>query len=169
MKPGRTANVIAFSFLYAQLAGFFVLVPQWSLAHLWEPVYIAVVATILTTAWITILRLRGLRGSTLERWTLALFLAGMPVVYLWSWWRAPQAGWLGVELAGLVVFASLAALGLFRSVWFLAAGIAAHGLFWDLWHCGRTAFIPDWYTIGCLITDIGIGVYAAVEAHNRKS
>jgi hypothetical protein len=169
MKPARTADAVAFSFLYAQLFGIVSLVPRWSITHLREPVYLAVVASILTTVWITILRLRGRRGSKLERWTLALFLAGMPVVYVWSWLRAPQAGWLGIELVGLVLFAGLAALGLLRSFWFLAAGIAAHGLFWDLGHYGRTTFIPDWYTIGCLIVDIGIGVYAAVEAHNHRS
>jgi hypothetical protein len=165
--PARARDIVAFAFLYAQLAGIVWLVPRWSIALLREPLYLAVVATILTTAAITVLRLRGRRGSALERWILALFLAGMPVVYIWSWLRAPQPGWLGIELLGLVLFAGLAALGLFRSPWFLAGGIAAHGLGWDLWHYGRTEFIPDWYTIGCLIADIGLGVYAAVEALNE--
>ena len=170
MKPGpRAADILAFSFLFAQVPAILWIVPQWSIGLLREPVYLAVMASVLITVWITLLRLRGRRGSRLEQWALALFLAGMPLVYLWSWLRAPQPGWLGIELVGLVLFAGLAALGLFRSAWFLALGIAAHGLFWDLWHYGRTEFIPDWYTIGCLMVDVGIGVYAAMEAHNRKN
>ena len=60
-----------------------------------------------------------------------------------------------------MIFAVLAVAGLRGSGWYLAVGIAAHGLAWDLWHHGRTTFIPDWYTIGCLIVDVGWGLYAA--------
>lgn len=159
----RGLDGLAFAALYAQLAAMFWVVPEWSLAHFQDPVYLAVAAVIATTLWITWLRARGRVGSKAERVTLALFLAGMPLVYVWSWLRSPQPGWLGVEVVGLAVFVGLAALGLTRSAWFLAAGIAAHGLGWDLWHYGRSSFIPDWYALGCLITDVGVGFYAAVQ------
>jgi hypothetical protein len=165
--PGLEA--LAFVALYAQLAAVFWVVPRWSLAHFREPVYLAVAAGIATTLWITALRVRGLVGSSYERVALVLFLAGMPLIYLWSWLRSPEPGWLGLELVGLAVFVGLAGLGLVRSAWFLAVGIAAHGLGWDLWHYGRTPFVPDWYTVSCLITDVGMGFYAAVQVRRFRT
>jgi hypothetical protein len=64
----------------------------------------------------------------------------------------------------VAIFVGAAALGWRGSIWWLALGIAAHGLLWDLWHYGRTAFVPDWYTVGCLVTDVSLGVYVALQA-----
>ena len=72
--------------------------------------------------------------------------------------------WLFVELGGQAVFA-VVALGLgMRRYQALAFGIVAHGLAWDVWHIGRQGFIPDWYTVVCLVVDVSIGPYVFVRA-----
>ncbi len=158
-----TRDVMAFTFLYAQLFAAQWLVPDWSLAHLVEPVYQASAAVVVTVVGITLIRLSGRRGSWSERLLLALFLGAMPFVYVLSYLRAPQPGWLPIELFGIVLYVVPAVLGMRRSAWYLAGGILAHGLLWDLSHFDHTAFIPNWYAIGCLIADIGLGVYAALQ------
>ena len=71
---------------------------------------------------------------------------------------------LWVEIAGVPVYATLAVLGLRRSPWFLAAGIAGHGLAWDSWHYyANTGYIPSWYAIGCFLVDLGLGLYIAAR------
>jgi hypothetical protein len=137
--------------------------PKWSLSSLEQPVYLAAAATVPTVLTLLALRLRKIRGSGLERAVLALFLAGMPPIYVSSWLIAPQAGWLPIEIVGVVVFGALAVLGYLRSPWFLAAGIAGHGVFWDLWHAHRQTFVADWYTFGCLEVDLMLGLYVALE------
>ena len=48
--------------------------------------------------------------------------------------------------------------------WLLAAGIAGHGLAWDSWHyLASSTYIPGWYSLGCLLVDAAIGLYAAVR------
>jgi len=157
-------DVVGFGFLYAQLAATFWLVPDWSPAHIGEPVYLAALANVVTAAAITAIRLSGRRGSDAERLVLAVFLAGMPLIYLSSWLLAPQPGWLAGELVGTALFAALAFIGWRRSIWVLAFGIAAHGLAWDLWHYDHATFIPNWYALGCLITDVSLGIYVALQA-----
>ncbi len=71
--------------------------------------------------------------------------------------------WLGVEAAGLLVYAAFAVLGFKRSPWFLVAGIMAHGLAWDIWHIGNSRYIPNWYSVGCLVVDVSLGVYVAIR------
>lgn len=163
MQIESTRDGVGLFFLVAQLLLTPFLVPEWSFAHLAEPVYLAALAAILTSLLVLGLRATGRRGSNLERQALALFLAGMPLIYLASWALKPEPGWLAIELGGLVVYATLALLGWTRSVWFLAIGIAAHGLLWDAWHLGRTPFVPDWYALGCLLVDVGLGIYVATE------
>ena len=157
-------DLVGFAFLYAQLAATFWIVPDWSLSHSGEPTYLAAVGNIIGTVVISAIRFSGRRGSTAERLYLAVFLGAMPFVYLSSWMLAPQHGWLVPELVGVAIFVAAAKLGWRGSIWWLALGIAAHGLFWDLWHYGHTAFVPNWYTIGCLITDVSLGVYVALQA-----
>jgi hypothetical protein len=106
------------------------------------------------------------RAIQAERWLLAAFLCGMPVVYVLRYLVAANTkpgGWFWLELAGIAIFATLALLGVKISPWFLVIGIAAHGLGWDWWHFHKSAYIPDWYSIGCLLVDITIGAYAAVR------
>ncbi|MDX2166030.1 MAG: hypothetical protein SF182_03170 [Deltaproteobacteria bacterium] len=157
-------DLVGFAFLYAQLLSTFWLVPDWSPAHLLQPVYLAAVGGIVTTFAITGIRVSGRRGSVIERLLLAVFLAGMPLIYLSSWLLAPQSGWLAGELLGVAWFVGLAIAGWRGSIWWLAIGIAAHGVGWDLWHYRHATFIPNWYAVGCLLTDLSLGLYVATQA-----
>jgi hypothetical protein len=135
--------------------------PDIHLADLGEPAIGATLGTPLVLAAIVTLRLAGM-PSIFERRLLALFLLLMPTVYLSSLaLHGGGAPWPAVEIVGQLIFAVLAIAGLRASGRYLALGIAAHGLLWDLWHHGRTTFIPDWYTVGCLLVDVGWGAYAA--------
>jgi hypothetical protein len=69
--------------------------------------------------------------------------------------------WLWVEVLGLLIFAALAILGVQRSPWFLAIGIVLHGITWDSWHYGRSAYMPDWYAFACFAVDLVLGAYVA--------
>jgi hypothetical protein len=163
IDAGRRRDLAGLACLYAQLVASWWIVPDWSLSHVGEPVFLAAIGGVATSVSIALLRLSGMRGSSAERALLALFLGGMPFVYVASWLVAPEPGWLGIELVGVMIFVPLAVLGATRSAWYLAGGIAAHGLLWDVWHHGRTTFVPDWYTIGCLVADVGIGLYTATQ------
>ena len=135
------------------------LVPHSPLAHLGEPTYGAALAMPVVLA--VLLALRITRRERAERAVFALFLASMPLVYVQSWVRSPVPGWLGIELAGLLLFAVVAVLSLWRWPWLLPAGILAHGLLWDAWHYRRTPYMPDWYSLACALVDIGLAVYVA--------
>jgi hypothetical protein len=136
-------------------------VPSWQLSH------VCVLALIVAAATIVLLgitRLRGASGVAVERAWIALFLAGMPVVYVVRGLRHPASGgWLALELLGLLVFGVLAVAGWRRAPWLLAAGIAAHGLAWDAWHLGGPSYIPPWYARGCLLVDVGFAAYVATR------
>jgi hypothetical protein len=137
------------------------LVPDIHLSDLIEPSIQAALSTPVGLTALVWLRFRDAR-PVYERRGLALFLLLMPTVYLSSLaLHGGGAPWPMVEIAGQVLFAALAIAGVRVSGWFLAVGLGAHGVLWDLWHHGRTTFIPDWYTIGCLIVDVGCFVYAA--------
>jgi hypothetical protein len=120
-----------------------------------------------TIVVLLVTRFLGSAGIAIERAWTAVFLAGMPVVYIVSWLvakgGAAHPAWLSVELLGLPVYAGLAVAGLRRSPWFLVAGIAAHGLGWDSWHYLNAAYIPIWYVTACLLVDLGISLYLATR------
>lgn len=140
------------------------LVPDLSLASLKNPADAAAIGTCFVFTVLVVLRGLGIRGSRIERYLFASFLAFMPVVYIEN--RLLFGGsmeWLYVELVGLVVFVTLAVLGLKKSPWFTVVGIAAHGLFWDSWHYGRAEFMPSWYAATCLMIDVGWAFYAATQ------
>jgi hypothetical protein len=146
------------------------LVPDLSVALLGHPAFGAVIGAAAMLTLIVVLRGRGRRGSALERFAFAAFLALMPTVYVMSRLRfGGSANWLGLELLGQGLFAALALVGARRSPWILAAGIAGHGLLWDSWHHGRTPFMPDWYAIACLIVDVGWGLYVATQVRAWRS
>jgi hypothetical protein len=143
------------------------LVPSWQGA-LTDPCHLAGIFSAATIILLLVTRHLGRRGILIERRVLAVFLAGMPLIYVASWLATHGAGasggWLWVEIAGVPVYATLAVLGLRRSPWFLAAGIAAHGLAWDSWHYyANTGYIPSWYAIGCFLVDLGLGLYIAAR------
>lgn len=171
VSPKR--DPIALSLLIGQLVVCTVwLVPDWSLGHLREPAYVGILGDAAVVA--LILASRALQAPRLERGALALFLVLMPGVYLAGWGLTEHGTWVWVEIAGLVVFATLTILGLLVSPWYLALGIIAHGALWDIWHHERIVtqhFIPTWYTIACLVADVGVGLYAClrIRAWNTAS
>ena len=125
-----------------------------------EPVILAAVSMPFVLATLVALRVKD-APVLWERSLLAVFLLLMPTVYLSSLaLHGGGAAWLTVEAVGQVLFAAVALIG-WRSVpWVLAVGLAAHGLAWDAWHYGRSTFIADWYTIACMVVDVGCGTYA---------
>jgi len=147
------------------------MVPSWR-GTLADPCHQGAIAAAVTIAILFATRRMGSRGVALERVVMALFLAGMPLIYIAGWLVTGGGGagraWLAIELAGLPVYAALALLGLRRSAWFLAAGIAAHGLGWDAWHL-HSDYIPRWYAIGCLLVDVGLALYVAARAATWRS
>jgi hypothetical protein len=151
------------------------LVPDLPWRHLGEPAYGGALSALFVLAAIFIARLFGPRGARAERIIFALFLIGMPQVYLGGWVRAGSfiGPWLWLELLGAAIFTTLGILGVFRSPYLLVIGIAGHGIFWDAWHYHRVNYIPDWYAIGCLVVDIGFALYALSRvpfwrAHGRS-
>jgi hypothetical protein len=143
------------------------LVPSWQGA-LADPCHLAGIFAGGTIVLLIVTRHLGRPGIVMERRFLALFLAGMPLVYVASWLVTRGAGagsgWLWIEIAGVPLYSALAVLGLTRSPWLLAAGIAAHGIAWDSWHYfANTGYIPRWYAIGCFLVDLGLGLYIAAR------
>ena len=136
-------------------------------AQLSEPIYLAHVATRLTTSVLIVARLFKWSPS-FEKLQLALFLAGMPVIYLWCAALRGTASDVRTELLGLVLFAPCAVLGHVRWSWLLPAGIAAHGFAWDVWHHG-SSYVSDWYANACLGVDIGFGLYGALLLWRDRS
>ena len=75
-----------------------------------------------------------------------------------------QPIWMLVELAQVIVFGTLALLGLRGSPWWLVAGWALHPL-WDvvLHYLGPGhSFAPITYTIPCLSFDLLVAAYIAI-------
>lgn len=76
---------------------------------------------------------------------------------------SPGPGWLGVEIAGLAIFGTVAWLGARVSVWFLAAGWGAHAG-WDFLHHLNQApdFVPAWYPAWCGSLDLAVAALLAM-------
>jgi hypothetical protein len=163
--PQRTGQDGALVAALLAVGGALVFVPSWR-GSMTEVCRLAGLGAALVMVTLLACRLVGPRAAAVERRAAALFLAGMPIVYIVRWFEvdgAPPAA-LAVEIGGLVFFAALAILGLTRSPWFLVVGIAVHGMAWDAWHwlLGST-FMFDWYAIGCLVCDVGLSAYLAVR------
>jgi hypothetical protein len=143
----------------------FYLVPSWEpVALLSDPCGVATIASGVVVMMLIATLLSG-RGIRIERIVLSLFLAAMPLIYLARgrlFGGLDSGGWLWIESIGLLIFGALAWLGYYRSPWFLALGIAAHGMLWDSWHF-HSAYIPSWYALGCLLVDVGLGFYVVVR------
>lgn len=139
----------------------------------WDPCLLASAASgaIVTCLWLT--RWGGSRGVILERKLLAGFLVAMPLVYVARYLVVPAdraaIHWLWVEVLGTGIFVAFAALGVRRSPWFLAIGMALHGLAWDTWHFQNSTYIPDWYVIACLAVDLAFAAYIAARVPAYQS
>jgi hypothetical protein len=160
------SDELAFAFAAATTAVSLYAVPSWH-GFATDPCLWASAASATTILLLLVTRHLGDHARLFEiRW-LTLFLAGMPLIYLARWIlkAAPtgQSSWLFVELIGVLLYVTLAILGLKRH-WLIAAGIAAHGIVWDSWHYfPGSSYIPSWYAVACLVVDIGLGTYAATR------
>jgi hypothetical protein len=167
-SPPAVKETVALALVVAAAAATTAGVPlaSWR-ASPFDPCHLAALAAIATVAALVVTHHFGDRAVHLEKQLCAVFLAGMPLVYVGSFFlgaaERPPAFWLYVELAAVPVYGAAAWLGLRRWPWLLAAGIALHGLGWDAWHYGRTSFVPDWYVVGCLVLDVTLAAYVAVR------
>lgn len=166
----QTVLLIVFSVVGTWIALFRV---PWRVSG--DPCLIAAAATGVITACLWVSRWQGSRGASFERYLLAGFLVFMALVYVMRYLfvsAAPVAtSWLWVEILSVPIFAALAVLGVKRSPWFLAIGIALHGLAWDSWHYRNSTYMPDWYIVACLAVDITLGAYVAARtpAYRRSA
>lgn len=152
------------------------MIPAPTAATAKHPSYSAGIGTFVIYTWLVAAPGTRLHRPRWEKGLMTAFLAIMPVAYVNSLLvtraglcvgaagvGAPEsigAGWLPLELAGIPVFGALAWIGARRVPWVLPVGVMAHGLLWDSWHIGRAPFMPDWYSIACLIIDVGWGFWA---------
>ena len=124
-----------------------------------DPCVLATAAIVPVAGFLFRARRQGWRGVAFERRFMAVFLAGMPFVYLT---RASVAGTpssLWLEGLGVPLFCAAAILGLIKSPWYLVAGVVSHGLAWDAWHFGTCPYIPDWYSATCFLVDLALAGY----------
>lgn len=133
------------------------------LDYLVHPAYLALVGATLTAPAYAVLTNLKPRRRDLERLLLASFLAGMPIVYLWSALRAHDLDGVYLELGGTLLYGTCAVLGYRRSTLLLGFGIAAHGIAWDAWHHGHAAYMEPWYPLLCLIVDVAF--FLAIAAN----
>ena len=162
----------AFVLLIAVLAyAWLGLAPESPLMHPLVPPYFATLAAVLVGAQLILLRLLPQRRLRLEKLVLALFLAGMPLIYIWAAALAGDHDGLMLEAIGLPLFGALALWGYLRKPALLGVGILAHGIAWDAWHHGHSAYMPDWYALGCLLVDVALGmlVFTQLRAHREAA
>jgi hypothetical protein len=160
-KPMQTVVLIAVSIVTVWTL---YMVPSWQSAR--DPFLLAAVAGAVTVTCLWVTRWRGWRAMNFERTWLAVFLVGMPLVYVMGWFVARDhaaSSWMWVELLGLAIYAAFAVLGLKNSPWFLVIGIAGHGLAWDSWHYKNSAYTPNWYAVACFLVDITLAAYVALR------
>lgn len=147
------------------------LAPDSLLLHPGIPPYFSMISCVIFTVFFVALRLMPLRNVQFERLSLALFLAYMPIIYIWSALLNGETTEVLAEIAGAFIFMGMAWWGFKRSSspWILALGIAAHGVAWDSWHHNHSAYIDYWYPLGCLLIDIALAfvVVTQFKAHRE--
>src|ERR1043165_33422 len=100
-------------------------------------------------------------GEVAERRILAFGLIAAALIYAIFAAASEAAGWVAVELIGVLIFSALAELGLKRSILWLAVGWAAHPL-WDagLHLTGMGANVaPTLYVLMCIGFDVTVAAY----------
>jgi hypothetical protein len=157
-----TRDRVALGALVGQLLAVLWLAPASVLHSPGEPTSLATFSAVAVT--LVLLASRLARTDRFDRLVLAVFLAGMPIIYAWAAILHGDHGDLGVEAIGALAFVGLALAGYARWPRLIGVGIIAHGLAWDAWHHGRSSYIPDWYSAGCLVADLGIGVFALARS-----
>ena len=137
------------------------------------PTHFSIINCALFAVLFAVVRLLPKRRLKLERLSLALFLAGMPIIYLWSALIKVEGVGVLVELVGVFIFISIAAWGYIQSdsPLILCVGILMHGIGWDIWHPEHSVSIESWYSIGCLVIDIALSflVLTQLKAHRDMS
>jgi hypothetical protein len=157
---------LAFVILFAAISSLFLrLAPESPFAHLESPPYAATIGAAIAGIVLTVIRFLPRRNLQLEKFVLAVFLAAMPVIYLWSALEAGDSNGVMLEVLGLVIYGGLAVFGFFKSPLALGLGIAAHGLVWDWLHHNRSAYIANWYSLGCLIVDVAFAFLVLTQLH----
>jgi len=160
------AFVLLFMALYYAF-GF--LPPRSAVFDLSAPEAHAAWASIAVSVALRLLRSLPRRRLRLERLLYALFLAGMPFIYVAAALKSGSGSDVARELAGVPVYVGLALFGYFRSFPVLGIGIAAHGLGWDLWHQGAAPDIASWYPLACLVIDLAMGLLALTQASAHEA
>ncbi|HVG29259.1 MAG TPA: DUF6010 family protein [Pyrinomonadaceae bacterium] len=109
-------------------------------------------------------------GARAELTIYALSLAAAALIYVgFAFGGGATRGWLGLELAGVVLFSLAALLGVRVSAWFLAAGWAAHAAWDALLHTHAGApFVPDWYRAACAGFDLTLAAYLALRRERTR-
>jgi len=162
--PLSMLEYIAFVGLVGELVFTLFIVPASPFGHIGEPIYLAAVSSSSLTIALMAMRLRARRDVHVEQLLLALFLGAMPIIYTLTALRNGDSGSvLAVEVTAILVFGGLAVSGFLGSPWFLAGGIAAHGLFWDASHHVEHLVVPSWYSVFCLVVDVLLAAYVATQ------
>lgn len=111
------------------------------------------------------------RKEAVGRWLLAILLLGAAANYVLFALQGGASGlWVAGEALGVVLFGTMAVLGLRASPWWLAAGWALHPV-WDValhYFGGGRSFAPAAYPIACITFDLVVAGYIAV-AHGRSA
>lgn len=151
--------------LSATLYMIFFMLPQSPFLALQLPENLAAIGCVLSVVALLMLRLMPKRRLGLERLLYALFLAGMPLIYVAA--AGLKSGNLLVELAGTALFMGWAVWGYRGQFAWLALGILAHGLAWDSWH-HASAYIEVWYPPACLLVDAMLALVALTQAEKHQ-
>jgi hypothetical protein len=100
--------------------------------------------------------------NELRLYALSLVVAAL--MYVGFTARGATLRWMALEVTGLVVFTSLALLGLKVSASLLALGWALHAA-WDvaLHKLLDAGFVPGWYPLVCVGFDLLLAGYLALR------
>ncbi|MES2344252.1 MAG: alpha/beta hydrolase [Pseudomonadota bacterium] len=76
---------------------------------------------------------------------------------------------LGIETLGLAAFAAVAVLGFRTNLWWVVAGLAAHGI-QDLFHASLVdnPGVPPWWPAFCLTYDLAAAAWLAARLLRRR-
>lgn len=99
-----------------------------------------------------------------ERLYLSVVLVIIALLYVGFGLHDGDAQHLREELLGLALYGSLAAIGSRGSIWWLVGGMAGHAV-WDWAHKPQLleGFTPSWYREYCIIVDLLLAGYLAME------
>ncbi len=105
----------AFVILFAAISSLFLkLAPELLFTYLESAPYAATVGAAIAGITLTIIRFLMRRNLQLEKFVLAVFLAAMPVIYLWSALEAGDSNGVLLESLGVVIYGGLAVFGFFK-------------------------------------------------------